>query len=164
MVATWTSTCIGQSPYPRRVDSDAVLEQFEHLVRGAVGLTTHALGSATPGVELTFPQWRVLVILGESPNGVRVGEIATRVGVTVPATSRLLQRLRRRGYISMERDPNDGRATLACLTTEGQEIRDAIFAFRRRALAEAVLHVAQAEEQVVAAGLAVLARSLDEWG
>jgi DNA-binding MarR family transcriptional regulator len=154
---------MGHSPYAPAVDTETVLGQFERLVMGAVGLTTQALGRSTPGVDLTFPQWRVLVILGESENGARVGEIASRVGVTVPATSRLLQRLRRRGYISLERDPGDGRATRARLTVEGHEIRDTIFAFRRRAIAEVVEQLDEAGRPAVAAGLAILSGSLDGW-
>jgi len=154
---------IGASAYPQAVDREAVLGQFEHLVMGAVGLTTRALGGATPGADLTFPQWRVIVILGESEGGARVGEIATRVGVTVPATSRLLQRLRRRGYISLERDQQDGRATRACLTPDGQVVRDTIFAFRRQALAEALATFDDADLRTIAAGIGALADSLDRW-
>ncbi len=66
-----------------RTELVAALEQ---IAIGAVGLTTRALAEAAPGVELTLPQWRALFIVGESADGARVGEVAVRVGVTVPAT------------------------------------------------------------------------------
>ena len=141
---------------------DAV-SQFERFVMGAVGLTTQALGRATPGEELTFPQWRAIVIVGESDRGARVGEIATRVGVTVPATSRLLQRLRRRGLITLEPDREDRRATRASLTDEGRVIRDAIFEFRRVAIIDAIRSFSATDLPTIVAALAILATSLDRW-
>ncbi len=114
---------------------DAIAD-LEHVVIGAVGLTTRALEQAAPGVDLTFSQWRALLILGEAPDGFRVGEVAGRVGVTLPATSRMLRRLERRALVALAPDDADRRATRARLTRRGREVRDAIVAFRRSALRE----------------------------
>ena len=63
------------------------------LVIAGVALTSVAISGARPGFDLTFPQWRVLVVLGEATDGARIGTVARRVGVTLPATSRQLRRL-----------------------------------------------------------------------
>lgn len=122
-------------PSSARRGGDAITD-LERIVIGAVGVTTQALERAGAGVDLTFSQWRALLILGEPPNGVRVGEVASRVGVTLPATSRLLRRLARRDLVTLAPDETDRRATRARLTARGREVRDAILAFRRAALNE----------------------------
>jgi DNA-binding MarR family transcriptional regulator len=116
--------------------NDHLVSALERIVIGAVGLTTRALAEAAPGTELTFPQWRALLIVGEDPGGTRVGQVATRVGVTLPATSRLLRRLERRGLVALSIDEVDHRATRARLTPRGEEVRVAILAYRSAALRE----------------------------
>lgn len=115
---------------------DGSIEDLERIVIGAVGVTTQALEQAAPGDDLTFSQWRALLILGDAAEGCRVGEVAARVGVTLPATSRLLRRLERRDLVTLRPDETDRRATRARLTPRGREVRDAILAYRRSALLE----------------------------
>ncbi len=115
---------------------DALVDALEQIAVGAVSLTTHALGQAAPGVDLTFPQWRALLVLGEDEDGARVGAIALRVGTTQPASGRLLRRLERRGLVAMATDEADRRATRARLTPEGVRVRAVILASRRAALLE----------------------------
>ncbi len=108
---------------------------LERIVLAGVGLTTRALAEAAPGTDLTFPQWRVIVVLGEHANGATVSAVAARIGVTVPATSRQLQRLARRGLVEIRPDEQDRRAVRARLTGNGRATRRAIFAYRRRRIA-----------------------------
>jgi DNA-binding MarR family transcriptional regulator len=103
----------------------------ERIVLAGVGLTSRALTDATAGPELTFPQWRVLVVLGERRQGATLSEVATRVGVTLPATSRQLRRLARRGLVEIVPDPDDRRASRARLTEAGVRVRQAIMDYRR---------------------------------
>lgn len=109
----------------------AVAESLERIIFAGVALTTVAFSRSQPEVELTFPQWRVLVILGNASNGVRIAEVARLVGVTLPATSRQLRRLARRGLVTVQRDARDRRASLASLTPEGRAARAAIIDYRR---------------------------------
>jgi len=101
-----------------------------------VAITTRALSEAQPALDLTFPQWRALLVVGERPEGARVGEVAARVGVTLPATSRLLRRLAARGLLEISTDESDRRASRARLTTAGSQARDAILAYRRQRIVE----------------------------
>ena len=78
--------------------SDPVfLDSLESIIMAGVALTTEALADAAHDTELTLPMWRVLVVLGSSDDGATVSEVAGRIRVTVPATSRQLRRLARRG-------------------------------------------------------------------
>ncbi len=136
-------------------------ELLERIVLAGVALTTRALAEATPGLDLTFPQWRVLVVLGEKAEGATVSEVAGRIGVTVPATSRQLRRLARRGLLEIGPDASDRRASRASLTHAGRSAREEILAFRRR-------HIEASASQVEVANatlreLASIADALDEY-
>ncbi len=116
-----------------------VAESLEQIIVAGVALTTVALTAARPGLDLTFPQWRVVVVLGQEPAGVRISKVAHRVGVTLPATSRQIRRLERRGLVEVAPDQRDRRAAVASLTEAGWDARDAVVAYRKaqlRTLAE----------------------------
>jgi DNA-binding MarR family transcriptional regulator len=132
-----------------RCMDDEVTDQLERLAIAAVGLTARALVEAAPRVDLTFPQWRVLLILGERETGARVGEVARRVGVTMPATGRLLRRLAARDLVTLVTDETDRRATRATVTDMGQQVRSEILAYRRSALASVVAGLPPTAEDVL---------------
>jgi DNA-binding MarR family transcriptional regulator len=150
---------------PRRTSAAAegLAADLERIAVGAVGLTTRALAEADAGFELTFPQWRVLLVLGEDPDGARVGAVASRVGVTVPATSRLLRRLERRGLTALSVDDQDRRATRARLTDRGRRVRTAIVDHRRAALLELVSSLQQPDRLDLRAGLRAIAAGLERF-
>ena len=111
-----------------------VAESLERIIFAGVAMTTVAIGSARPGLDLTFPQWRVVVVLGNTPDGIRISEVAQQIGVTLPATSRQLRRLERRGLVAVAPDQRDRRAAIARLTDEGWSARDAVIAQRKAQL------------------------------
>ena len=110
---------------------DGIDGVLERVVYGAVGITTAVLERATPDSELTFAQWRVLVVLGRHEAGLRVGEIATRIGATGSATSRLLGRMERRGLVVSGPDEQDRRAAIVRLSDAGERLRARIVQDRR---------------------------------
>lgn len=140
----------------------SLAELLERVVLVGVAITTRALSEANPGFDLTFPQWRVLVVLGDEPKGATVSAVAERIGVTLPATSRQLRRLARRGLVVVERDDRDRRAARARLTPIGQATRRVILDYRRRWIAGATagISVAPAALDGVARAADVLERSL----
>ena len=142
---------------------DDLAQALEQISVGAVGVTTRALAEATPGFEMTFPQWRALLILGGEQDGARVSDVAGRVGVTLPATGRLLRRLERRGMLALERDPDDRRATRARLTQEGHATREAIIAYRRRMLTDVAREVTSSSHADLATGLTAIAAALGRY-
>jgi DNA-binding MarR family transcriptional regulator len=113
-------------------------ELLERIIGAGVAITTRALSEARPALDLTFPQWRAMLVVGESPEGARVSEVAVRVGVTVPATCRLLRRLAARCLLEITADEQDRRASRARLTEAGGQARDAILDYRRERIAETV--------------------------
>jgi uncharacterized protein YeaO (DUF488 family)/DNA-binding MarR family transcriptional regulator len=115
-----------------------LVSAIERLLVGGIGVTALALTEATPTVDLTLPQWRVLVIVAEG-DGVRIGEIGSRLNAGIPSASRLVRRLERRGLATAERDERDRGATLVRATAEGRRVRMAVV-HRREELIGAALH------------------------
>jgi DNA-binding MarR family transcriptional regulator len=128
------------------------LALVENLVVVGVALTARALAGGG-GVDLTFPQWRVIVVLGETPYGATLTEISNRIGVTLPATGRQIRRLERKNLVQLEKDTTDRRATRARLSAEGKRARIRILEYRRLAIARALVNV-----EVDSAGRDQLAR------
>jgi DNA-binding MarR family transcriptional regulator len=110
----------------------STLDALDRVIVAAVGTTTIALAEANPAGDLTFPQWRVLVVVGEAASGLWVSEIAHRIGSSSPSASRLIRRMERAGLVSAERDERDRRATVVRLTRQGAQLRSTVIAHRRR--------------------------------
>jgi DNA-binding MarR family transcriptional regulator len=107
---------------------------LEAVAFGSVAVTTRAIAAA--GLDLTFAQWRVLVVVGERPNGATVTEIAARLGAEISPVSRLVSRLARRGVVKARKDDQDRRVTRVTVTDEGREIRETVITRRRELLAD----------------------------
>lgn len=152
--------------YSQRVSTTAavpadVLEALELLFFGAIGITSFALAGAAAS-ELTLSQWRALVVVGRT-DGIRVGDVAARVGISMPAASRLLRRLERRGYVATARDESDRRATLVRLTVAGSRLRTAVIERRRALLNEALAAHASRLPKDLSGGLRVLGEAFDRY-
>jgi MarR family transcriptional regulator, organic hydroperoxide resistance regulator len=119
---------------------------LEAIALGSIAVTTRAL--ATVGVELTFAQWRVLVIVGGDSDGVTVTEIATRLGGEISPVSRLISRLGRRGFVNARKDDRDRRVTRVTLTDAGRELRETVLERRRELLAEVLTEVGPIEPDI----------------
>jgi DNA-binding MarR family transcriptional regulator len=122
------------SRYDRPMENDRLVTALEGLVVGAVGLTTAALDSFAPDMDLPLQQWRALVVIARG-DGIRTGELAVRLGLTPPSASRLVQRLERRGLVSTERDESDRRATVVRATAAGTQLWSTLVDHRRQLIA-----------------------------
>jgi DNA-binding MarR family transcriptional regulator len=122
---------------------------LEAVALGSVAVTTRAL--ATVALELTFAQWRVLVIVGDTSDGATVTEIALRLGAEVSPVSRLVSRLARRGLVNARKDDRDLRVTRVAVTDAGRELRETVLERRRQLLAEVLAEAGPIEPDVEAA-------------
>lgn len=132
-----------------QASAQAARDALEAVVFGSVAVTSRALTAA--GLELTFAQWRVLVVVGEKPSGATVTEIAARLGAEVSPVSRLVSRLVRRGVVTVVKDEQDRRVTRVMISEAGREIREAVIERRRVLLAEVLAAAGPIEPDVAAA-------------
>lgn len=73
------------------------------------------------GLEVTDNQLLVLYVLADR-GACRVGVLAERAGVVVPALSRTLRGLEQRGLVARTADPDDRRASLVSLAADGERM------------------------------------------
>lgn len=115
--------------------TEAQLDALDRLARGAVGLTAASL-VVGDRADLTIAQWRGLAVVADAaPEPTRVGEVAGRLGMSLPSASRLVRRLERHGLVSSARDESDRRVTLVRATRQGLALRDVVVRHRREAMA-----------------------------
>lgn len=129
------------------VVASAVVDALETIAYGTVAVTTRAL--AALGLELTFPQWRVLIVVGNRPDGASISDIAELLGSELSPTSRLVARMVTRGLVRLEKHPYDRRVTMAALTDEGRVLREAVVARRRELLEEVAADVGNVDAQAL---------------
>ena len=121
---------------------EGLTRALEHVVYGGVAITNLALADAA--LEITLPQWRVLVVVGESADGAAVSEIATRIGAAVSPASKLVTRLERRGLVTTAKDTTDRRVTRVRLTDAGTALRTHVLDCRREYIGRIVAAAGQA--------------------
>ena len=90
---------------------------------GAVLRSRKLLASLHPGLaaKLTPSKLRALDLLAEH-EGLRVGELAGKVGIDDATATRLVDRLEEMGVASRKSDAGDRRATTVALTPAGEEV------------------------------------------
>lgn len=140
--------------------SELVLDSLERIMRSAVGLTAMSIGATAPASDLTIAQWRALAVVAAGPAPVRVGEVAARLGRSLPSASRFLRRLERHGLVVTERDEADRRVTLVHVSAAGADLWEAVVNQRRAALTS-VLEPHGALPVDLASGLRLIADALD---
>jgi DNA-binding MarR family transcriptional regulator len=138
---------------------DPLVAALDRLVIGSVAVTERAIAAA--GTDLTFVQWRVLMIVGEHDRGATVGEIAERIGARSSPASRLIARLGARGVVATTRDTDDARVTRVRLTDSGLELRRRVLDARHESLAiiAATLRISPPAVR----GIELMARALETY-
>ncbi len=129
------------------------VDALESLAVGAVAVTTLALAQA--GVELTFAQWRVLMVIADRQEGATVSEIAEQIGSAMSPASRLVTRMRARDLVVTEKDTRDHRVTRVQLSPRGQEVRGRVLGRRRELLEAAVIRCGPLTPDVASACLEI---------
>jgi DNA-binding MarR family transcriptional regulator len=82
------------------------------------------------GAKLTPSKLRALDLLAQH-RGLRVGDLADRVGVDDTTATRLVDRLQELGLVERRSAEDDRRATVVALTAEGEELVAGVAAQRR---------------------------------
>ncbi|MFJ4658387.1 MarR family winged helix-turn-helix transcriptional regulator [Nocardia sp. NPDC088792] len=125
------------------VDAGHIVELERALARVAYLLTRvrrHEQALTQCGVQMDRASVPLMRLLADSPEPLRLGELATRLDVEAPHVSRQIQRLERAGYIERVPDPADRRAQRVSPTVEGRRavdaVRDVLRGWMREALSD----------------------------
>jgi DNA-binding MarR family transcriptional regulator len=88
-------------------------------------------------VDLTMSQLKMMFVLSsamgpsDGAHGLRVGEVARELGVTLPTVTAVMDRLVERGLVRRDEDPLDRRQHVCRLTVDGQALLHRLMAGRR---------------------------------
>ena len=115
-----------------------VLDQLERIATEMVAATNTALAGVIETGELSIQQWRLVIILGGASGPLRLNEIAWRVNASMPSTSRLVQRMERRGLLVTSPDPLYRRGRRINLTDKGEAVRAQVISGRRQLLEDSL--------------------------
>ncbi len=129
-----------------------------------VGLALkHQAWAEAGGRGLTPTQGQVLALLRANPAGLRLGALASELGVTAATTSDSVSALQRKGLVVKAPLAGDGRAVVVRLTPAGTREAAAAAAWPDFLL-EAVDELSPAEQAAFLRGLVTMIRTLQERG
>jgi DNA-binding MarR family transcriptional regulator len=95
-----------------------LLELWSHLMRGSSQQMFAILGE----LDLTLTQMKTLGMLDDCVEEVSVKELSERLGLSLPATSRTVDGLLRRGLLSRHEDTEDRRIKRVRLNDDGRAV------------------------------------------
>lgn len=75
---------------------------------------------------LSPTQFGVVELLAQQAEGLRVSELATRLGIKAPTVSDSVSTLEAKGLVAKQRDAKDARAVAVVLTAEGRRLTRAL--------------------------------------
>lgn len=108
------------------------------------------------GCDLTVAQWRGLIAIGESPS-LTISAVGARLGIGLPASSLLVDRLVRAKLVHRHRATADRRVVRCALTESGQALYE-VFTSRERELQRWLLQMNVDDRNALAQGLVALGK------
>lgn len=94
-------------------------------------------------------------------DGISQKELSEKTFKDQPTTTRILDKLERRGLIRRQADSEDRRVSLVFLTSEGQEIRGPLISLARQALEQALEGLSEQEQDQLKNLLGRISDNLD---
>jgi len=120
-------------------------------------------------VDLTMSQLKILFVLhgGVLPNGdrgLRVGEVAHSLGVTLPTVTAVMDKLVERGLVRRAEDPRDRRQHLCRLTPAGQGLIDRLIDSHRAYHERLHEFLTDKELAIILQGMRLLIGAVERFG
>jgi DNA-binding MarR family transcriptional regulator len=109
---------------------EAIVRDLGLLVRDLLGRSNRSVFQAVDELDLSFSQTKIVMSFAgrEEPRSIKA--IADQLGISLPAASRAIDALLKRGLVTRTEDPDDRRSKLIGLTDAGHEITRRLFELR----------------------------------
>lgn len=134
-----------------------LLELWSHLMRGSSQQMFAILGE----LDLTMTQMKTLGMLDDCVEEVSVKELSERLGLSLPATSRTVDGLLRRGLLSRHEDLDDRRIKRVRLTDAGRAMVRRMVTARLQGLESYAATLSDDQRAALMAALAELPHKKD---
>jgi DNA-binding MarR family transcriptional regulator len=109
---------------------------------------------------LSFTQLKLLQFLGETGHGLSLGALGEHIGLSLPAVSRAVEGLVKRGLLRRAEDPHDRRSKQVRLTAKGRRVGEELLELRAAGLRDFVGSLSPEEQAPLMAGLRAIERRL----
>jgi DNA-binding MarR family transcriptional regulator len=119
------------------------------------------LFAAIEKAGLTITQVKCLKVLCEADGSLSLGAISDELGLSLPALSRAVENLVRRGQVKREEDPRDRRCKLVTVTPRGRATYEQLTALRLVGIKNFVAGLEPAEQEALAAAVGPVVRRLE---
>jgi DNA-binding MarR family transcriptional regulator len=134
-----------------------LLDLWSHLMRGSSRQMFAILGE----LDLTMTQMKTLGMLEDCIEEVSVKELSERLALSLPATSRTVDGLLRRGLLSRHEDTEDRRIKRVRLTDEGRTTVHRVMTARLQGLEQFAATLSDDQRAALMAALADLPHKKD---
>lgn len=105
---------------------------------------------------ITPTRLSALAALAGAAEGLRAGDLAGRMGVTAPTTTRLVDVLVEEGWVRRDRDPDDARATRLSLTRHGHDTLESVRRESANRLAEDLARLGPGDRETLTRAVPLL--------
>jgi DNA-binding MarR family transcriptional regulator len=157
------SSATGQGTAP----TTAASEGADALSRDLFGFTSHLLQAnrrdlftAVEKAGLNFTQVKVLKTLSEADEPLSLGGVSDALGLSLPAISRAVDNLVRRGQVKREEDARDRRCKLVTVTGRGRATYERLTELRLAGIKNFVSGLEPAEQEALAEAVGPIVRRL----
>ncbi len=110
--------------------TDELTRALGDLVRYLLVCTGRDTFKAIDDLGLSFTQIKTAQLLAETEAPVSLGDIGEHLGLSLPAVSRAVDGLVKRGLVTREEDPADRRSKRIVITKRGRRLYEQIYEIR----------------------------------
>lgn len=140
------------------VSDEELTEAILLASRAMVAVAVRSL--STTDREVTLPQYRTLVVLGDGPK--RLADLAAVLDVSPSTATRMCDRLVRKGLVTRTRDAIDRREVNLNVTDEGRRLVLHVMERRRREVRTMLRSIPEDSRVQLATSLELLVRAVGE--
>ncbi len=148
--------CVQATTSPTPAETQAIADDLFAVVIFLHKNCTPALFEAVGTLELTITQIKLLHHLDEAPVALTLKDASEFVLLSLPAISRTVDDLVRRGFVERHEDHEDRRMKRITVTDAGRDVISRLNAARLHGLKEFVETLSGAERRVLAGALSQL--------
>jgi DNA-binding MarR family transcriptional regulator len=139
---------------------DELTDCLAELVRHLLSSTGRDMFEAIDALGLSFTQIKAAQLLAEADQPLSLGAIGDRLGLSLPAVSRAVDGLVKRGLCTREEDPVDRRCKRLVITKPGRRLYERIYAIRVAGVRAFVEQLEPEQREALLSALRPIAKEL----
>jgi DNA-binding MarR family transcriptional regulator len=140
---------------------DALARDLGLLIRHLLGRSNRGVFQVVEELDLPFSQTKIVMSFTGRTAPRSLGSIADELGLSLPAVSRAVDGLCKRGLVTRTEDPDDRRSKLIAPTDAGRELMQRLIELRVGGIQDFVTSLSDSQREQLAAALEPVVASHD---